>query len=224
MGLDSYLNKMPRYRGATANDVSAVESYLDWIGAKEKNSEYANCSFEEWCGREELPSQKYIDFYSKHYNKKYSTWDTEKQYGWDRIMEQVGYWRKANQIHNWFVDNIQDGVDDCDYHREVTEEDLKELLALCEKIKEIAVMESAPVVSGYSYKDGKKVPMYEEGTQIINADEIEELLPTQSGFFFGGTGYDSYYMDDIEETIDIIAKVLATTDFDTEMVYYVSSW
>lgn len=23
------------------------------------------------------------------------------------------YWRKANQIHNWFVKNIQDGVDDC---------------------------------------------------------------------------------------------------------------
>jgi hypothetical protein len=23
------------------------------------------------------------------------------------------YWRKANAIHNWFVKNIQDGVDDC---------------------------------------------------------------------------------------------------------------
>ena len=24
-----------------------------------------------------------------------------------------GYWRKANQIHKWFVDNAQNGVDDC---------------------------------------------------------------------------------------------------------------
>ena len=24
------------------------------------------------------------------------------------------YWRKANQIHNWFVQNIQNGYDDCD--------------------------------------------------------------------------------------------------------------
>ena len=139
-------------------------------------------------------------------------------------MEQVGYWRKANQIHNWFVENIQNGEDDCDYHREVTEEDLEELLALCNKIKEIAIMESAPVVNGYTYKDGKDVPIYDDGAQIVNADEIEALLPTQCGFFFGGTDYDSYYMEDIEETIDIITKVLETTDFETEMVYYVSSW
>lgn len=26
---------------------------------------------------------------------------------------QVGYWRKANAIHKWFVDNAQDGVDEC---------------------------------------------------------------------------------------------------------------
>jgi hypothetical protein len=24
-----------------------------------------------------------------------------------------GYWRKANAIHNWFVENVQDGKDDC---------------------------------------------------------------------------------------------------------------
>jgi len=23
------------------------------------------------------------------------------------------YWRKANQIHNWFVENVKDGVDNC---------------------------------------------------------------------------------------------------------------
>lgn len=29
------------------------------------------------------------------------------------ITEEVGYWRKANQIHNWFVQNVQDGKDEC---------------------------------------------------------------------------------------------------------------
>ena len=51
-----------------------------------------------------------------------------------------------------------------------------------------------------------------------------ELLPTTSGFFFGGTDYDEYYVNDIKETIDIVTKVLETTDFEKEMVYYVSSW
>lgn len=27
---------------------------------------------------------------------------------------EVAYWRKANQIHGWFVDNIQGGVDECE--------------------------------------------------------------------------------------------------------------
>lgn len=29
------------------------------------------------------------------------------------ISYRVGYWRKANAIHNWFVKNVQDGEDDC---------------------------------------------------------------------------------------------------------------
>ncbi len=47
--------------------------------------------------------------------------------------EEVGYWRKANHIHNWFVQNVQDGVDDCDPH-EVTKEKIDELLSLCKKV------------------------------------------------------------------------------------------
>jgi hypothetical protein len=39
------------------------------------------------------------------------------------------YWRKANQIHAWFVENVQRGVDDCgDYY--VSREKLQELLDL----------------------------------------------------------------------------------------------
>lgn len=29
------------------------------------------------------------------------------------IIEEVGYWRKSNQTHQWFVNNVQEGVDDC---------------------------------------------------------------------------------------------------------------
>jgi hypothetical protein len=50
------------------------------------------------------------------------------------IVEVVAYWRKANQIHKWFVDNVQDGNDNCaDYY--VAPEQLEELLALCVDIK-----------------------------------------------------------------------------------------
>ena len=49
------------------------------------------------------------------------------------IVEEIGYWRKANAIHKWFVDNIQDGNDDCGEYR-VSEEQLNKLLKLCETV------------------------------------------------------------------------------------------
>lgn len=33
------------------------------------------------------------------------------------ITTELGYWRKANCIHNWFVNNVQNGVDDCGEYR-----------------------------------------------------------------------------------------------------------
>ena len=40
------------------------------------------------------------------------------------------YWRKANQIHGWFVDNVQDGIDECKPHQ-VSREELEKLLQTC---------------------------------------------------------------------------------------------
>ena len=40
------------------------------------------------------------------------------------------YWRKANAIHKWFVDNVQDGEDECREHY-VTRDQLKELRDAC---------------------------------------------------------------------------------------------
>ena len=42
----------------------------------------------------------------------------------------VGYWRKANHIHNWFVENIQGGKDNCDDY-DVTMEELGKLYDIC---------------------------------------------------------------------------------------------
>lgn len=50
------------------------------------------------------------------------------------ICERVGYWRKANQIHNWFVENVQKGVDNCGEY-EVSKEQLEKLLTDCKAVK-----------------------------------------------------------------------------------------
>lgn len=221
-----YLNRMPRYKSATASDVSAIENYLDWQKEKKEGSEYANCTLKEWCGIDidKMPDIDVVEYYIQFYNNKYYAWDSEHNYGHSSIMEQVGYWRKENMIHQWFVDHVQNGVDDCCYHNECTKEILEELLDTCEKVKQIAVLKPGKVVNGQTLINEKWENCYEDGEVIVNADEVATLLPTQGGFFFGATEYDNWYMRGIEYTIDILTRVLETTDFEKEMVYYVSSW
>lgn len=43
------------------------------------------------------------------------------------------YWRKANAIHYWFVQNVQSGVDDCrEYY--ITRKQLEALLGVCNEV------------------------------------------------------------------------------------------
>ena len=226
MGLDMYLCKMPRYRGTTPKEVSRIESYLNWLENKEEGGKAADYSLEEWCGvaEDNLPSQKVIDFYKKHYDTKYWAWDTEHKYGHKMIMQEAAYWRKANAIHQWFVDNVQNGIDDCGYHREVTEDDLENLLDICKTVLKSSVLIDGKLENGKHVEDGEWVTDYTDGMVIEDSSVAEELLPTQSGFFFGGTAYDEWYVKDIENTIQIIEKVLKETDFDIYAIYYCSSW
>ena len=226
MGLDGYLNRMPRYKNTTASEVYAIEEYLNQQRAKAEGKDYADCTFKEWYGLDEseLPSKDAIEFYKPFYIKRYSYWDTKHEYGYNRIMEQVGYWRKSNQIHAWFIAHVQDGEDDCQYHNECTKEILEELLDTCRTVLDSCATTYGKVQNGSHFVDGIWEPIYEEGKIVIDPSVAEELLPYCSGFFFGGTSYDQYYVDDIVETIKILEEVLATTDFEKEAIYYVSSW
>lgn len=46
---------------------------------------------------------------------------------WNSLSDQVAYWRKANQIHNWFVEHVQGGEDEGNEF-EVSKEQLEQLL------------------------------------------------------------------------------------------------
>ena len=49
------------------------------------------------------------------------------------VSVEVGYWRKANMIHDWFVKNVQEGKDECIPHP-VYRENLIELKELCQTV------------------------------------------------------------------------------------------
>jgi len=52
------------------------------------------------------------------------------------ITEEVGYWRKFNALHQWFVENCQDGIDDCSKESYVSKEQIEEILDILKQINE----------------------------------------------------------------------------------------
>lgn len=66
----------------------------------------------------------------------------------------VAYWRKANAIHKWFVDNVQDGVDDCGNYP-VYREQLEQLYAsVCEVLEDNSkAPELLPTQGGFFFGD-----------------------------------------------------------------------
>lgn len=222
MGLDMYLYRYPRYKHYRPEDIDAVDSFIEW----ENNPDASKYTLKEWCGVDEksLPPKKDVDYLRQFMTTKYWAWDTRHEYPNKMIHKQVAYWRKANAIHKWFVDNIQSGEDDCCYHREVTEQDLEKLIGICEEILDSVVLEDGKVLNGYVYRNGKEEPSYQDGKQIVNKEVCERLLPSESGFFFGGTDYDQWYMDGIKYTYEVLSRILEETDFEKQMLFYVSSW
>ena len=102
-----------------------------------------------------------------------------------------GYWRKANAIHNWFVQNVQGGEDNCQ-ESWLSPDDMQKLLDTVNKV--LADTSLAPT-----------------------------LLPTTSGFFFGGTEYDEWYWRDLEYTKRVLEKALDPA-MDKWSFYYQASW
>lgn len=100
------------------------------------------------------------------------------------------YWRKANQIHNWFVENVQDGKDDCgDYY--VSRSQLEELRELCQRVLASTRLVPGEIYAGttYSNENPEGDIKIEEGQVLGSPQLAAELLPPRSGFFFRrGTG------------------------------------
>lgn len=137
------------------------------------------------------------------------------------ITEDVAYWRKSNAVHRWFVDNCQDGVDDC---REacVSKEQLAELVRLCKQTLGTLETVEGEIHTGTTYyADGRVVEHKEAGSVVAQKKLAEGLLPTQGGFFFGSTEYDECYLEDLKETVSQLEPLL---DDEDGSFYYHASW
>ena len=94
----------------------------------------------------------------------------------------VGYWRKANAIHNWFVKEVQGGEDECRPHY-VERSQLEQLRDNC-KLEQLVTADTRGA----------------------------GLLEPASGFFFGNAERDEWYYDNLNRTIEIVEKCLLLPD------------
>jgi len=89
---------------------------------------------------------------------------------------QVAYWRKANQIHAWFVKHVQNGKDDCQEYR-VTRDQLQLLVDNCKLVlmnKEEAA-NLLPVQEGFFF-GSYEYNEYYFGDLQDTIDQLEKIL------------------------------------------------
>jgi hypothetical protein len=111
-------------------------------------------------------------------------------------------WRKSNQIHGWFVNNLGDGVDECQ-EMYVPRAALVELKGIC------------------------KTLLVKKERNANEANELAaELLPPMEGFFFGAYNIDEWYWGDIQYTYDAISDLLNEIPDDSwkYRITYQASW
>lgn len=167
------------------------------------------------------PSERKVTITVKRNGKKDPNINTKRI---SYIQEDVAYWRKANAIHKWFVDNVQKGIDDCQ-EAYVDPTKLEELLETCIKVRDSSVLIKGKISYGYSIENGKEIHNMVDGMILENPEIAIQLLPTGSGFFFGVTDYDEYYIQEIKNTIKMLEEELAI-DYGVNQpeYYYRSSW
>jgi hypothetical protein len=93
--------------------------------------------------------------------------------------EEVAYFRKVNFLHLWVETNLFDGQSSNCDDIPLSLEAMAGLMKTCYRV-------------------------------LDNPSSIgPELLPTTAGFFFGGTEYDEWYAQDVQDVLTALVKILA---------------
>ena len=95
-----------------------------------------------------------------------------------QVIFEAMYWRKANAIHGWFVDNVQDGQDDCkEYY--VSVEQLRELVQTCLQVVEDRDPSAMPPTSGFFFGSSEADDWYYEDL-TETAERLTKILSDEN--------------------------------------------
>ncbi|RPF50091.1 hypothetical protein [Aquisalibacillus elongatus] len=110
MGLDMHLYSAPKIEGMELDEIIKANNQLSILENEDRETY--------------LKVKDHIKQFEKFGHK------------WESLLTQQIYWRKANHIHYWFVENVQGGEDQNLALSPVEKEQLTKLYLLCESILE----------------------------------------------------------------------------------------
>jgi len=122
------------------------------------------------------------------------------------LTAEIGYWRNAEQIHRWFVRNVQGGKDECEKYY-VSRNQLKGLKAACQQVLD---------------------PTYEDDSGRLNDNDqrfvgLDDCDYDDYKAFEDHQGYGDLYYKKLERTLKIIEIALAAMS-EGWGVSYKSAW
>lgn len=182
MGLTMYLWRA-NLHGYSLQQAQAASNYYNEMENKKKHLWRRNRRFPMWSDiNDSFLDMEAVKDLRSEYKKHYYPLDIRKETPiWD-VFEYVGFWSSAHAIHDWFVENVQDGEDDYEVHA-VSKEQLEELRTFCKNI-----------LSGKTHIE-------------VNHQDYGEL-----------------YRDELQTTVEILDKIFAQTNWETQTIFYKGSY
>lgn len=138
MGLDMYLKKTKKVDNLSVDDYTKIMDKLPW----DKKDYNSSAGLKGIC-----PDIEGVEELNDIVHETGSN-----SFRYLSLTKEIGYWRKANAVHNWFVENCQDGIDECQLS-EVSKEDLEDLLEKCYNVvhKKSNPEEILPPTAGFFF-------------------------------------------------------------------------
>ena len=217
MGLDIYFHRVKRGFNGDPTNANDIRTFTDDVD-KDAQNELREFIDKETVGlKEAWENSRTNDYWVNHYNQRYFEF-VEKL----RKKIAMNYDFKIHPYTNGILPwpELEEKL------KNEVEMAYEEYDAYFRKVNFIFKFFEKNMVDEYfSFVEKSDVEELIRRCEEVLADhsKAQELLPTQSGFFFGSTEYDEWYFDDVKDCLEQMRKFLADWE-DGETAYVIFSW
>lgn len=209
MGLDIFIHKVKQVRKSKSEPLKSIEEYAEINNqrAKAKVKKFASTCIKDLEYLQDN-AETYKVAYDKIFNVKITDY-TKFDWKVDKMRDTVHSVQEVKEFFDKFIEFYY--PEDDAYFRKVNffyryfQNKLVDEQCFIEKEDLLDIISRCEQV-------------------LIDHTKADELLPTQSGFFFGSTDYDDYYFENVANCKKQMEHLLEDFDDNTDIIYVVMSW